>query len=1115
MGSLNKNNLKLFCVLILTICSFLTVQSCLEDKKQSTNLIANKNLFTNLPTQETNINFLNKVSNTPDFNIFSYRNFYNGGGVAIGDLNNDGLADLFFTSNMSSNKLYINEGNLKFKDVTHSAGVADEDKWSTGVSLVDINHDGWLDIYVCNAGYRKGGSTKNTLYINNQDLTFTECAEEYGLDEDGYTTHAAFFDFDLDGDLDVYILNNSFIPVNTLNYSNKRSLRAKDWPVKDFLKGGGDKLLRNDNGKFIDISEKAGIYGSLIGFGLGVTVGDVNGDLWPDIYVSNDFFERDYLYINQKNGVFKEELEQRISHLSTSSMGADMGDLNNDGHPEIFVTDMLPFDEFRLKTTTTFDNINVHNLKLKNGFYNQYLQNALQVNNGNGMFEEIAHYADVAASDWSWGALMFDADQDMLSDIFVCNGIYHDVIDQDFIDFFANEVIQKMALEGEKKQLDSILNRMPTKPIQNIFFKNLGALKFSNVSYDWGFKEKTFSNGAAYGDLDNDGDLDLVINNVNQLAQVYRNNARDIQTNHFIGFNLKGVNKNTFAIGTTCKVYAGGNVLSYQVIPNRGFQSSMDLRINFGLGALTKVDSVEVIWPNKKVLSLKNLAVDQYHTILQTEDLKTTPLSTQDKNQLFKPIKGLLPAHMEDEYIDFYYERNIPMMLSKEGPKIAVGDVNRDGIEDLYFCGATGSTGGIFLGSKKGFTISTQDIFEAFKDWEDTEAVFFDVDNDKDLDLFVGSGGNSKPQGSRELQDRLFINDGMGKFSIDTRAIPPNGYNTSIALPFDFDADGDTDLFVGSRSFPGEYGLSPKSFVYQNNGKGLFTEVLATYPIGQHLGMVTDAAWGDINGDGQKELVVVGEWMAPLILQYKNKRFVDVRIDVLQNLNGFWQTVHIHDFDLDGNDDLLLGNSGTNGYLQAEKYLPIKLFINDFDNNGLPEKILSRTVNNQDVPIMMKRDMVDQLAILKKKNLKHHEYALKNIQALLGEIVQKSEQKVINTTKSYLMYNRKGKGPEIVPLNDQVQCSSVNDVWIEDLNNDKYPDLLLIGNLDDFQPQFGRLDSNKGMVLLNNKKSGFSIVHPSSTGLHITGKARQIIKANGLYVVARNNDFPYIFEKTK
>ncbi len=481
-------------------------------------------LFEQLPAANTGIDFENRVTNDSELNIFNYRNFYNGGGVGIGDLNNDGLPDIFLTANMGPNKLYLNRGDWAFEDVSVTAGIEQAQNWSTGVALVDLNQDGWLDIYVCNAGFRPGGDQRNSLFLNNQDGTFREAAAEYGLDDSGYSTHAAFLDYDNDGDLDAYILNNSFIPVNSLNLSDNRELYAEDWKVKDFLRGGGDKLLRNDGGKFTDVSQEAGIYGSLIGFGLGVTVGDVNGDYYPDIYVCNDFYERDYLYINQRDGTFLEEVERQMGHLSLASMGADLADLNNDRYPELFATEMLPETDFRRKTTVQFENLNTYLLKQKRGFYHQYMHNTLQANNGDGTFSEVAQYAGVEATDWSWGALLFDADNDGLRDILVCNGIYHNLTSQDFIDFFDSEV-QRMALTGKKEEIDKVIDAMPSEPLPNKLYRNLGDFQFADQTEDWGMGTPSFSNGAAYGDLDGDGDLDLVINNVNQPLSVYRNRA--------------------------------------------------------------------------------------------------------------------------------------------------------------------------------------------------------------------------------------------------------------------------------------------------------------------------------------------------------------------------------------------------------------------------------------------------------------------------------------------------------------------------------------------------------------------------------------------------------------
>ncbi|MBS1577826.1 MAG: VCBS repeat-containing protein, partial [Bacteroidetes bacterium] len=774
----------------------------------------------------TGINFENTVRDSKENNVFKFRNFYNGGGVATGDINNDGLADVFFTANQGANKLFLNKGNFQFEDISEKAGFKDKTQWSTGVVMADINNDGWLDIYVCNSGHMTDGISKaNQLFINNHNLTFTESAHEYGLDDAGYTTQASFFDYDMDGDLDCFIINNSPIPVNTLNYANKRDLAADKWQVPDFLKGGGDHLYRNDNGKFKEVTQEAGIHGSLISLGLGVTVDDVNGDGYPDIYVSNDFFERDYLYINQKNGTFTDELEQWVQHTSLSSMGADIADINNDGYPDIFTTDMLPEDEYRLKTTTSFDHYNIEQIKENSGFYRQYMQNSLQLNNGNGKLFDIAHFSGVAASDWSWGAMMFDADNDGLTDIYVCNGIYRDVTDQDFIDFFASDIIQKMALNGQKEEIDSVISKMPSNPIVNKFYRNTGHLKFEDAGKRLGFTQPSFSNGAAYADLDNDGDLDVIINNENQPAFVYRNNSREQNKNHYIGFKLAGDEKNKFAIGATIRVYKDERIITREIMPSRGFQSSVDYKVEMGLGSFSKIDSIIITWPDLLVTKLKGLVADSVYTIgREGSKINRSSESTSVSTTILKEVKANFEKHKEDDFVDFYIEQNLPCMLSKQGPKAATGDVNKDGLDDLYIGGGMGQGGKLYIQGDKGFSKKEIPAFHEFSDYEDAAVLFFDADGDKDLDLYVGSGGNNSLAKDRKLQHRLYKNDGKGNFTRDSLAFPLNESNISVAIAYDFDNDGDLDLFIGGRNTSYFYGKSPRSYLMVNNGHGHFTD---------------------------------------------------------------------------------------------------------------------------------------------------------------------------------------------------------------------------------------------------------------------------------------------------
>ena len=1084
----------------------------------------------------TGIDFINTVTDDQKENIFLNRNFYNGGGVAIGDINNDGLPDILLTSNMGDNKLYLNKGHFHFEDISAKAGLHQDGMWSTGVTFVDINGDGWLDLYICNAGHMTTGHRKNQLYINHHDNTFTEEAARYGLDISAYSTEASFFDYDGDGDLDCFISNNSPLPINTLNNGDRRDLPDAQWPVAANLKGGGDHLFRNDNGHFTEVTRQAGIHGSLLSFGLGVSIGDINGDGYPDIYVSNDSYERDYLYINQRNGTFKDDIEDCMGHISFSSMGADMADINNDGFMDVFTTDMLPEDDSRLKTLGEFDNISLYNAKLKAGFFHQYTKNCLQLNNRNGKFLDIANYSGVSASDWSWGELLFDMDNDGYNDIFVCNGVNKDVTNLDFREFFAGDVIRKMIQTGQKDDIGSVLKHIPVNPMLHKAFQNLGDLHFADASLSWGFTQPSTANGAAYGDLDNDGDLDLVINNENGPAFVYRNDARELNHNHYIGILLKDHPPNTFAIGSKIAVYNNSQVFYREVIPSRGFQSSVDLRQTIGLGRLSQVDSMVITWPDRSHSTFIHPALDTVHIItrdaqtaippatptagIRPDSVTATPSAAgAPAPTLLQPVKSNFDKHQETENIDFYYEHNLPKLLSREGPKTAIGDIDGDSLPDIYIGGTVGHPGQIYRQSQPGvFTKMPEPAFDPFADFEDEAVLFFDADNDGDLDLLITPGGNAHPPFSRQLQNRLFINDGKGNFTLDAKAFPTNkdGMNTGVAIAYDFNHDGYADLFIGGRSQPREYGTAPRSFLFVNDGKGHFTDIAATKnPDIAHIGMVTGAAWANITGSKDKQLIITGEWMAPQIFSWENDHFEKVRTNLADKF-GWWESLAIADVNGDGQPDLILGNIGENFYLHPDSLHPVKLWVNDFDQNGLVDNVMTRTINGRDMPVFLKHDMEQELPSLKKQNLRHAEYSRKSIRDLFpAAMLDTTLVKKFNFCPSVVAINEGNGNFNLLKLPSMVQLSSVNAIRCTDVNGDGYPDLVLGGNEFGFLPQFGRLDASFGHILLNNRKGGFTWVDPRHSGLQLPGQIRDIgeitARDKTFLLFVRNDEYPQLY----
>ncbi|HNP77841.1 MAG: VCBS repeat-containing protein [Cyclobacteriaceae bacterium] len=1059
-------------------------------------------LFKEILPAESGIDFNNRLTESAEFNIIEYLYFYNGGGVAIGDVNQDGLPDLFFTSNQGPNKLFINLGDFRFKDTTESAGIKKSGNWSTGVTMADVNGDGWLDIYVCGVGGYKRFNSRNQLWINNQDGTFTEQAATYGLDFQGLSTQASFFDYDNDGDLDVYLLNHSVHSVRSYGRTSSRL---------DVDPAAGDRLYRNELNSgtthFTDMTGPSGIYSSALGYGLGISTSDIDMDGWTDIYVSNDFRENDYLYLNNHDGTFREVSATSLSHSSRFSMGNDVGDINNDGFPDIMTTDMMPADEQVIKASVGEDSYEIYKYKLSYGFNYQVARNALQLNQGNGVFSDIGWLAGVAATDWSWSPLLVDLDNDGNRDVFVSNGIMRRPNDLDYLNFISNDSAQRLSDE-------EMYRHMPPGKVGNFAFRNRGDLTFENQSVSWGLNKPGYANGAAYGDLNNDGFVDLVVNNINEPAGIFRNTQTDsLKRGLTVAFN--GYGSNQLGVNTKVFAYSGGSRQYYEVGNARGFQSCSDHRLNLTTGNDT-LDSLWVIWPDGAFESLQHptqdnlMVLDHGHATGKFDYHRLQPSTS-----ILKPETSFESPeyrHRENDYVSFNEQGLMPHMVSAEGPPLTVGDINGDGLDDFFVGGGPGQPGTIYQQNRNGkFLKMKQPALEADSAWEDTGALLFDANGDHHLDLLVVAGGDEHVDATL-YQPRLYLGHQSGVFQLQAKALPPISLNASCVKGGDMDGDGDIDLFIGARSMPGKYGVLPLSFVLENNGRGVFTDVSLNLPGGnQALGLITDAAWLDLDKNGLMDLLIVGEWMAPkLLMQDGNGHFRDASIQYgLDKLEGWWNSLAVADVDQDGDLDFVAGNLGLNSRLRATVQQPLEMWVGDFDNNGSTEQLLTYYNQGVSYPFVSRDQLVKQLPGLRKKFLKYDKYTHATIDDIL-DMEQRKRAIHLSAVELQSCYfdNRNGHF-KVTPLPREAQVFPIRSALMDDLNNDGFPDLLAVGNLYATQPDFGRYDAGRGLLMLGGVQ-GFRSLAPGLSGFSPVGDTRVVkavstSKRDKIYIVSGNN----------
>lgn len=1073
-------------------------------------------LFTLLDKDDTGISFRNTFFEDGPLNVANYIYFYNGGGVAIGDINNDGLQDILFTGNMVKNRLFLNKGNFKFEDITAKSGVAEKQGWCTGATMADVNGDGKLDIYICRSADVDPARRKNLLFINNGDLTFTERAAEFGLDNTGYSTQAAFFDYDKDGDLDCFIINHSL---------QKYTAGVQDNPELRKERNGdfASKLYQNNGGKYTDVSDAAGITSNVLTFGLGLAITDFNNDGWPDVSVSNDFNEPDYLFINNGNGTFSEKLSECMDQTSLYSMGSDAADYNNDGLVDLVTLDMMPEDNYNQKMHSGAENFDKFQVLFNKGFYYQYSRNMLQRNNGDGTFSEVGQLAGVSNTDWSWAALFADYDNDGNKDLFVTNGYVKDYTEMDFMKYSMDRLIRSM----HKEQVDAIpeyIAKMPTHAVPNYILRNNGDETFSKKIRDWGLDHPGVSAGAAYADLDNDGDLDLVTSNANDYAGIYRNNGTPAPNNHYLKIKLSGAAGNERGIGAKIKVFCGGEQYFQEQSPVRGFQSSVDPVLLFGLGGHQQIDSLLIIWPDDRFQQWTNLPANQTLVAKQAEaNGKWDHGSAQNnKNALLQQTSLPQALHVENNFNDFTIQPLLPHYFSRQGPCIEVADVNGDGREDFFMGGAAGTAGQLFLQQADGsFATKPQPALQQDAASEDVGALFFDADGDEDKDLYVVSGGFELGEAGPQLQDRLYLNDGKGNFEKNAAAVPQMFSSKSCVKAADLEGDGDLDLFVGGRVIPGKYPLTPDSYILRNDGKGLFTDVTKMVaPAVRKVGMITDAAFTDINGDHMPDLVLAGEWMPVKVFINSKGSLSDASHTYVPFASsGWWNRLEATDLDNDGDTDLILGNCGLNTQFKASEKEPITLHYKDFDGNGSIDPILCYYIGGISYPAASLDDLTDQLPGLKKKFLEYRRYANATLKDLFTpEQLKDAGQLKADMMQTMVLRNEGGKKFSVQSLPQQAQYAPVYGIATADFNGDGRKDLLLTGNDSWTRIKFGRYSANHGVLLLANARGSYDYVPQTASGLHLRGNVRSlktIQSGNSVQLVAGVNNDKALLLKTR